>query len=195
MPGMQRCAPRPRRAHQLREARARTATFCTPSGPSRLPAGERCLLTCRSVTMDSWSPQQLKMMQAGGNDALNSFMAVRDPPGLPARFVWLLPHFLAYVSNLPAAPAAIRHSQGDRAQSEIQLSRRRGELPPRLPPGLACFALAALVARLSRTTPRPALARCTETRSRQLPKAGRGRLRRCAHTRLTERCCSFSRWC
>jgi hypothetical protein len=27
--------------------------------------------------MDSWSAQQLKMMQAGGNDALNSFMAVR----------------------------------------------------------------------------------------------------------------------
>jgi hypothetical protein len=31
----------------------------------------------RSVTMDSWSAQQLKMMQAGGNDALNSFVAVR----------------------------------------------------------------------------------------------------------------------
>ena len=29
------------------------------------------------MTMDSWSPQQLKMMQAGGNDALNRFLAVR----------------------------------------------------------------------------------------------------------------------
>jgi hypothetical protein len=27
--------------------------------------------------MDSWSPQQLKMMQSGGNDALNRFLAVR----------------------------------------------------------------------------------------------------------------------
>jgi ADP-ribosylation factor GTPase-activating protein 1 len=27
--------------------------------------------------MDSWSAQQLKMMQAGGNDALNAFVSVR----------------------------------------------------------------------------------------------------------------------
>lgn len=41
----------------------------------------------RSVTMDSWSPQQLKMMQSGGNDALNRFLAVRfvDAPCCPAR--------------------------------------------------------------------------------------------------------------
>ena len=32
---------------------------------------------CRSVTMDSWSPQQLKMMRAGGNDALNGFLQAR----------------------------------------------------------------------------------------------------------------------
>eukprot|EP00967_Tisochrysis_lutea_P074281 scaffold99693_cov20-Tisochrysis_lutea.AAC.2 len=28
----------------------------------------------RSVSMDSWSPEQLKKMQAGGNDKLNSFL-------------------------------------------------------------------------------------------------------------------------
>lgn len=33
--------------------------------------------------MDSWSPQQLKMMQAGGNDGLNKFVAVRGTRRLP----------------------------------------------------------------------------------------------------------------
>lgn len=33
----------------------------------------KLLSACRSVTMDSWSPDQLKKMQLGGNDALNSF--------------------------------------------------------------------------------------------------------------------------
>lgn len=28
---------------------------------------------CRSVTMDAWSADQLKKMQAGGNGALNDF--------------------------------------------------------------------------------------------------------------------------
>ena len=41
----------------------------------------------RSVTMDSWSPQQLKMMQSGGNDALNRFLAVRSAHAFAA-----LPH-------------------------------------------------------------------------------------------------------
>jgi hypothetical protein len=40
-------------------------------------AGSRAATWRRSVTMDSWSPQQLKMMQAGGNDGLNKFVAVR----------------------------------------------------------------------------------------------------------------------
>jgi ADP-ribosylation factor GTPase-activating protein 1 len=30
--------------------------------------------TCRSVTMDSWNPDQLKKMQAGGNGKLNTFL-------------------------------------------------------------------------------------------------------------------------
>lgn len=34
----------------------------------------------RSVTMDSWSPQQLKLMQAGGNDALNKFLLQHGVP-------------------------------------------------------------------------------------------------------------------
>ena len=37
--------------------------------------------------MDSWSPQQLKMMQSGGNDALNRFLAVRSAHACAA-----LPH-------------------------------------------------------------------------------------------------------
>ena len=41
----------------------------------------------RSVTMDSWSPQQLKMMQSGGNDALNRFLTVRSAHACAA-----LPH-------------------------------------------------------------------------------------------------------
>jgi hypothetical protein len=31
------------------------------------------VLVCRSVTMDAWSADQLKKMQAGGNGALNEF--------------------------------------------------------------------------------------------------------------------------
>ena len=30
--------------------------------------------SCRSVSMDAWSPEQLKRMQLGGNDALNVFL-------------------------------------------------------------------------------------------------------------------------
>ena len=33
------------------------------------------LLPCRSVTMDAWSPDQLRKMQLGGNDTLNSFLS------------------------------------------------------------------------------------------------------------------------
>ena len=29
---------------------------------------------CRSVTMDAWSPDQLRKMQLGGNDTLNNFL-------------------------------------------------------------------------------------------------------------------------
>ena len=30
---------------------------------------------CRSVTMDAWSPDQLRKMQLGGNDTLNNFLS------------------------------------------------------------------------------------------------------------------------
>ena len=32
------------------------------------------VVPCRSVSMDAWSPEQLKRMQLGGNDALNAFL-------------------------------------------------------------------------------------------------------------------------
>lgn len=78
--------------------RSRTASSCASSAAASTAAWECTSASCgalwrapapgaaehppgRSVTMDSWSPQQLKMMQAGGNDGLNSFVAVRvwDP--------------------------------------------------------------------------------------------------------------------
>ena len=43
----------------------------TQLGSSQTQAMQR---TCRSVTMDAWSSEQLKRMQLGGNDALNAFL-------------------------------------------------------------------------------------------------------------------------
>lgn len=34
----------------------------------------------RSVTMDAWAPEQLRRMQAGGNGALNAFLAAQGVP-------------------------------------------------------------------------------------------------------------------
>lgn len=55
----------------------RVTSLAAPSAPSLPELASRARSHARSVTMDSWSPQQLKMMQAGGNDALNTFLAVR----------------------------------------------------------------------------------------------------------------------
>ena len=42
--------------------------------PSFTLSDDAKLLLCRSVSMDAWSPEQLKKMQLGGNDALNAFL-------------------------------------------------------------------------------------------------------------------------
>ena len=46
-------------------------------GPRPIAAGQRnkFALYCRSVGMDAWSPDQLKKMQLGGNEPMNTFFA------------------------------------------------------------------------------------------------------------------------
>lgn len=62
--------------------------------------------------MDSWSPAQLKMMQAGGNDQLNNFFSVSVysfAPSLRSRSESAAPT----LNRSPLSRAAIRHRQGD----------------------------------------------------------------------------------
>ena len=58
----------------------RASELCQASGckqaifRSHLMQSQSSSLICRSVSMDAWSPEQLKRMQLGGNDALNAFL-------------------------------------------------------------------------------------------------------------------------
>ena len=56
--------------------------------------------------MDSWSAQQLKMMQAGGNDGLNKFVAVRERDAAA-------PRARARADASRTWRAAIRRPEGD----------------------------------------------------------------------------------
>jgi hypothetical protein len=74
VPGVQRQASRAGRAHQLRQVLSRTldehATEQCACAFGKLPEHPPFQ---RSVSMDSWNPDQLKKMQAGGNGKMNAF--------------------------------------------------------------------------------------------------------------------------
>jgi hypothetical protein len=86
-----------------------------------MPRRARMTRARRSVTMDSWSAQQLKMMQAGGNDALNAFVSVRvtrPNAACPAE-----PR--SALSAACVLNTAIRRAKGDGPARQVQLQRRR----------------------------------------------------------------------